>query len=213
MMTISRRRFGWGLALALIAQLALVGGAARPASAEPAQTIVLAGGCFWGMEAVFGDLKGVKEAMPGYSGGAASTAHYEMVSTGMTGHAESVRVTYDPAQISLAQILNVYFTVAHDPTELNRQGPDDGTQYRSAIFVANADQRAAAKAEIDRLTVEHRFSAPIVTKLETFKAFYPAEAYHRHYAALHPDDMYIVINDAPKVAALKKTYPQLVAQK
>lgn len=211
-MTTSRRRFGFGLILALVAQLALAG-AARPAAAAPSARIVLAGGCFWGMEAVFGDLNGVKEAMPGYSGGSAANAHYELVSTGTTGHAESVRVTYDPAKISLAQILNVYFTVAHDPTQLNFQGPDDGTQYRSAIFVANAGQRRVAQAEIARLTAEHRYSAPIVTKLETFKAFYPAEAYHRHYLALHPNDPYIVVNDMPKLAALKKTYPQLVAQK
>jgi peptide-methionine (S)-S-oxide reductase len=211
-MTTSRRRFGLGLILALVAPLAFTG-AARPAAAAPLQQIVLAGGCFWGMEAVFGDLNGVKEAMPGYSGGSAGNAHYELVSTGTTGHAESVRVTYDPAKISLQQILNVYFTVAHDPTELNFQGPDDGTQYRSAIFVANSQQRAVAQAEIARLTAEHRYKAPIVTKLETFKAFYPAEAYHRHYLALHPDDPYIVINDMPKLAALKKTYPRLVAQK
>ncbi len=212
-MTISRRRFGLGLTLALITQLALVGGTARPAAAAPAETIVLAGGCFWGMEAVFGSLNGVKEAMPGYSGGSAATAHYDMVSTGRTGHAESVRVTYDPAKISLEQILNVYFTVAHDPTELNRQGPDDGTQYRSAIFVANAGQRARARAEIARLTAQHRFPAPIVTKLETFTAFYPAEAYHRNYVALHSDQPYVVYNDLPKLAALKKAYPQLLAQK
>jgi peptide-methionine (S)-S-oxide reductase len=211
-MTTSRRRFGLGLILALVAPLAFTS-TVRPAAAAPLQQIVLAGGCFWGMEAVFGDLNGVKEAMPGYSGGSAANAHYELVSTGTTGHAESVRVTYDPAKISLRQILNVYFTVAHDPTELNFQGPDDGTQYRSAIFVANSQQRAVAQAEIARLTAEHRYKAPIVTKLETFKAFYPAEAYHRHYLALHPDDPYIVINDMPKLAALKKTYPRLVAQK
>jgi len=211
-MTTSRRRFGLGLILALVAPLAFTG-TVRPAAAAPLQQIVLAGGCFWGMEAVFGDLNGVREAMPGYSGGSAANAHYELVSTGTTGHAESVRVTYDPAKISLRQILNVYFTVAHDPTELNFQGPDDGTQYRSAIFVANSQQRAVAQAEIARLTAEHRYKAPIVTKLETFKAFYPAEAYHRHYLALHPDDPYIVINDMPKLAALKKTYPRLVAQK
>jgi peptide-methionine (S)-S-oxide reductase len=212
-MTTSRRRFGWGLALALIAQLALAGGAARPAAAAPSEQIVLAGGCFWGMEAVFRGLNGVSEAMPGYSGGAAATAHYEMVSTGTTGHAESVRVTYDPEKISLEQILNVYFTVAHDPTELNRQGPDEGTQYRSAIFVANADQRDAAQAAIARLTAQHKYSSPIVTKLETFKAFYPAEAYHRNYVALHPNEPYIVYNDLPKLVALKKAYPQLLAQK
>lgn len=212
-MTTSRRRFGLGLALAIIAQLALAGGSPRPAAAAPSQQIVLAGGCFWGMELVFRNLNGVSEAMPGYSGGSAATAHYEMVSTGTTGHAESVRVTYDPAKISLKQILNVYFTIAHDPTELNRQGPDDGTQYRSAIFVANAEQRDAAQAEIALLTAEHKYPAPIVTKLETFKAFYPAEAYHRNYAELHPNDPYIVYNDLPKLAALKKTYPQLLAQK
>jgi peptide-methionine (S)-S-oxide reductase len=212
-MTTSRGRFGLGLALALIAQLALLGGAARPAGAAPTATIVLAGGCFWGMEAVFGSLAGVKQAMPGYSGGSAATAHYDMVSTGTTGHAESVRVTYDPARISLDQILNVYFTVAHDPTELDRQGPDAGTQYRSAIFVANADQRTRARAEIARLTAEHRYPAPIVTKLETFKAFYPAEAYHRNYVALHPDQPYVIYNDLPKLVALKKAYPQLLAQK
>jgi peptide-methionine (S)-S-oxide reductase len=165
------------------------------------------------MEAVFGDLKGVVEAMPGYSGGSAATAHYDMVSTGSTGHAESVRVTYDPAQISLRQLLDVYFLVAHDPTELDRQGPDDGTQYRSAIFVADAGQRSEAQAEIDRLTAEHRFSAPIVTKLEPFRAFYPAEAYHRHFVALHPDNPYVAFNDLPKLAALKQDYPKLVAQK
>ena len=161
----------------------------------------------------FENLRGVTEAMPGYSGGSAATAHYEMSSTGMTGHAESVRVTYDPSKISLDEILNVFFTVSHDPTELNYQGPDEGTQYRSAIFVANAEQRRVAQDEIAKLTAEHRFKAPIVTKLETFHAFYPAEAYHRHYATLHPDDPYIVQNDAPKLVALKKVYPQLVAQK
>jgi len=212
-MTTSRRRFGLGLFLGLFGALALAGGLGRPVAAAPLQQIVLAGGCFWGQELVFGSLKGVKEAMPGYSGGSAATAHYEMTSTGTTGHAESVRVTYDPAQISLEQILTVFFTVSHDPTELNYQGPDEGTQYRSAIFVANPDQRAVAEAMIARLTAEHRFKSPIVTKLETFKAFYPAEAYHRRYALLHPDDTYIVINDAPKLVALKKTYPQLVAQK
>jgi peptide-methionine (S)-S-oxide reductase len=211
-MITTRRRFTLAIALALAFSFAL-GGTVRPAGAAPSQQIVLAGGCFWGMEAVFGSLKGVTEAMPGFSGGSAATAHYDMVSTGTTGHAESVRITYDPDQISLRQILDVYFLVAHDPTEMNRQGPDDGTQYRSAIFVANADQRAEAQAEIDRLTAEHRFSAPIVTKLEAFRAFYPAEAYHRHFVALHPDYPYVVFNDLPKLAALKQDYPKLVAQK
>jgi peptide-methionine (S)-S-oxide reductase len=212
-MTTSRKRFALGFALALGAQLALGAGLARPAAAAATQTVVLAGGCFWGMEAVFGDLKGVIEAMPGYSGGSAATAHYDLVSTGTTGHAESVRVTYDPAQISFRQLLDVYFLVAHDPTELDRQGPDEGTQYRSAIFVAGDEQRREAQAEIDRLTAEHRFSAPIVTKLEPYRAFYPAEAYHRHFVALHPDYPYVVFNDLPKLAALKQDYPKLVARK
>jgi len=212
-MTTSRGRFGIGLALALAAQLLLAGGAARPAAAEPTETVVLAGGCFWGMEAIFGSLTGVKEAMPGYAGGAAATAHYEMVGTGTTGHAESVRVTYDPAQISYEQLLDVYFRVAHDPTELNYQGPDEGTQYRSAIFVMNDDQRRRAQAVIAQLTAQHRYRAPIVTKLETYHGFYPAEAYHRHFVALHPDYPYVVINDLPKLTALKQAYPKLVAQK
>lgn len=208
-MRLARRRFALGLALAL----ALAGGAIRPAAAEPAQTVVLAGGCFWGMEAVFGSLKGVVEAMPGYAGGSAATAHYELVGTGTTGHAESVRVTYDPGKITLEQILDVFFRVAHDPTELDRQGPDTGTQYRSAIFVNGADQRRRAQAVIDRLTAEHRFSAPIVTKLEPDHGFYAAELYHRHFVALHPDYPYVVFNDLPKLAALKQSYPRLLAQK
>jgi peptide-methionine (S)-S-oxide reductase len=212
-MKTTRKRFGLVLALALLAQFALGGGAPRPAAAATTQQLVLGGGCFWGVEAVFKALAGVTATMPGYSGGAASTAHYEDVSTGTTGHAESVRITYDPAKISLQQLLDVYFLVAHDPTELNRQGPDDGSQYRSVIFVANADQRDAAQAEIARLTAEHKFSAPIVTKLEPFKAFFPAEEYHRNYLATHLDSPYIIYNDLPKLAALKKTYPQLVAQK
>lgn len=198
------------LGAALILTLA-VGPALAPASAATTQTAVLSGGCFWGMEAVFGALHGVVEAMPGYAGGAAATAHYELVSSGTTGHAESVRVTFDPSKISYAQILDVYFTVAHDPTELNRQGPDSGTQYRSEIWALNDQQREIAEATIHRLTAEHRYSAPIVTKVEAYRGFYPAEAYHRHYVALHPDDPYVMYNDLPKLAALKQQYPQLVA--
>jgi peptide-methionine (S)-S-oxide reductase len=213
-MTTSRTRFGFGLGLmlALVAQLTLTSGV-RPAAAAPTEQIVLAGGCFWGVDAVFKAVKGVTATMPGYSGGSLATAQYETVSTGTTGHAESVRVTYDPSVVSLQQLLDVYFLVAHDPTELNYQGPDEGTQYRSAIFVANDEQREAAKAEIAKLTAEHKFSKPIVTKLEPFKGFYPAEKYHWNYLALHPDQPYIVMNDLPKLAALKKMYPQLVAQK
>jgi peptide-methionine (S)-S-oxide reductase len=212
-MTTSRRRFAFGLALALALPLAAAGASARPAAAASTETVVLAGGCFWGMEAVFGALRGVTQAMPGYAGGTAATAHYDMVSTGMTGHAESVRVTYDPARISFEQLLDVYFTVAHDPTELNRQGPDDGSQYRSAIFIMNAEQRRQAQAFIARLTAEHRFNAPIVTKLEAYTGFYPAEAYHRNFVALHRDYPYVVINDLPKLAALRQDYPRLVAEK
>ena len=175
-MTTSRRHFGFGLILALVAQLAL-SGAARPAVAAPSQQIVLAGGCFWGQELVFENLRGVTEAMPGYSGGSAATAHYEMTGTGMTGHAESVRVTYDPSKISLAEILNVFFTVSHDPTELNYQGPDQGTQYRSAIFVANAEQRRVAQSRNPaQLTAEHRFKAPDrdeSSKNGVSRTFYP----------------------------------------
>jgi peptide-methionine (S)-S-oxide reductase len=206
----TRTRF----ALTLFAALALGTLAVpRPALAAPTETAVFAGGCFWGMEAVFGALKGVKQAMPGYSGGSADTAHYEQVSTGQTGHAESVRVTFDPTVISYHQLLEVFFRVAHDPTELDRQGPDSGTNYRSAIFPLTDAQRVEAQAEIKELTAEHVFGAPIVTKLEAYHGFYPAEEYHWHYVALNPDNPYVMINDLPKLAALKKTYPQLVAQK
>jgi peptide-methionine (S)-S-oxide reductase len=209
-MTMNRARFTLGLALAA-GLLAL--GVPRPAAAAPTQTAVFAGGCFWGMQAVFSALHGVTSTMPGYSGGSPDTAHYEDVSSGTTGHAESVEVKFDPNVISYQQLLDVYFRVAHDPTELNRQGPDEGTQYRSAIFPLNDQQRLAAVAEIKTLTDEHVFSAPIVTKLERFRGFFPAEEYHWNYAALHPTDPYIVINDLPKLVALRKTYPQLVAQR
>jgi peptide-methionine (S)-S-oxide reductase len=194
------------LAVLLGASLA----APLPARAAPPQTIVLAGGCFWGMEAVFGALKGVKTAVPGYAGGAKATAHYELVSTGTTGHAESVQVTYDPSQISVAQILTVYFTVAHDPTELDFQGPDHGTQYRSEIFYTTDAQKHDAEAMIAKLTADKKFTSPIVTKIEQLRGFYPAEEEHMHFVARHPDYPYVVINDLPKLAALKHTYPQLV---
>ena len=176
-------------------------------------TAVFAGGCFWGLEAVFGALHGVKQAMPGYTGGNADTAHYEMVSTGSTGHAESVRVTYDPAAISYDELLDVYFRIAHDPTELNRQGPDDGTQYRSAIFPLNNAQRLAALATIKKLTADHAFNAPIVTRIEAYHGFFPAEEYHRNFVARNPNYPYVVVNDLPKLAELKKSYPQLIAAK
>jgi len=172
-------------------------------------TIVVAGGCFWGIQAVFQHLKGVKQAVSGYTGGSANTADYDDVSTRTTGHAESVQVTYDPSQITLGQILRVFFSVAHDPTQLNRQGPDTGPEYRSAIFIASPEQEKVARAYIAQLDKARVYSAPIVTKLEPFTKFYPAENYHQNFATLHPNNPYIVINDAPKVAALEKTFPDL----
>jgi peptide-methionine (S)-S-oxide reductase len=199
---------------ALFVALALLAGAlgaAAPAQAAPRQEkAVLAGGCFWGMEAVFEQLRGVTKVVSGFSGGSAVTAHYEIVSTGMTGHAESVEVTYDPAQISYRELLQVYFTVAHDPTELDYQGPDHGKQYRSAIFYANDDQKRAAEATIRDLTAKHAFPAPIVTKLEPLTGFYPAEAYHQHFVERNPDYPYVVYNDLPKLKELHKRYPGLL---
>jgi peptide-methionine (S)-S-oxide reductase len=195
-------------AFALLLGLALFSPAA--ASAAPLQRVVLAGGCFWGMQAVFEPLKGVSKAVAGYSGGSALTAHYEIVSTGMTGHAESVEVTYDPAQISFKQLLDVYFLVAHDPTELNRQGPDDGTQYRSEIFFTTTAQRDEVNVYIKHLASAKIYSAPIVTKLEPLRAFYAAEGYHQDYVAHNPDNPYVVYNEKPKLAALRHRFPQLL---
>lgn len=173
------------------------------------ESVVFSGGCFWGVQAVFQHVKGVLSATSGYSGGEAKTARYELVSTGETGHAESVKVVYDPSQITYGQLLHVFFSVAHDPTELNRQGPDDGTQYRSVIFYSTPDQLRLTKAYIEQLDNAHAFKRPIVTQVVPLKAFYPAEAYHQNYATDHPDSMYIWTNDAPKVANLKKEFPQL----
>jgi peptide-methionine (S)-S-oxide reductase len=200
--------------LAAAAALAL-GLGATPAAALAApsphlETAVLAGGCFWGMEEVFERLNGVTDVTAGYAGGNAATAHYEIVSTGTTGHAESIRVTFDPARISYATLLNVYFTVAHDPTELDYQGPDHGPQYRSEIYYLTDAQKATALAAIRHLTAQHAFGAPIVTKVEAYRGFFPAEAYHQHYADLHPDDPYIVNVDGPKVAQLQARYASLV---
>jgi peptide-methionine (S)-S-oxide reductase len=178
-------------------------------AASKEQTAVFAGGCFWGVEAVFDHVKGVKQAISGYAGGSSNTAEYETVSTGTTGHAESVKVVYDPAKISYGQLLKVYFSVAHDPTQLNRQSPDVGTQYRSEIFTTSADQQRVAKAYIAQLTTAKAFTAPIVTRVEALQGFYPAEAYHQHYLSLHPDEPYIVYNDAPKLVHLKQLFPAL----
>jgi peptide-methionine (S)-S-oxide reductase len=172
-------------------------------------TLVLAGGCFWGIQGVFQHVKGVTSVTSGYSGGAADTAQYEMVSTGSTGHAESVKIIYDPAKVSLGQLLKVFFSVAHDPTELNRQGPDDGTQYRSVIFYGDEEQKRIAQAYIDQLNHAKVFDAPIVTQLTAVKGFYPAEGYHQDYLKHHPHESYIVFNDLPKIDHLQKTLPDL----
>ena len=173
------------------------------------QTVVLSGGCFWGIQAVFQHVKGVKKVDSGYSGGSAETAEYEIVSTGETGHAESVRIVYDPSKVTYGQLLKVFFSVAHDPTQLNRQGPDSGTQYRSALFYANDEQQRIAAAYIEQLNQAKIFKRPIVTQVVRFKAFYKAEDYHQDYAVHHPDDRYIVVNDLPKVENLRKQLPEL----
>lgn len=178
------------------------------ATAKGEQIAVLAGGCFWGIEAVFEHVKGVIDVDSGYTGGAPATAHYEMVSNGNTGHAESVRIKYDPSKISYGQLLKVFFSVAHDPTELNRQGPDTGTQYRSEIFYTNDDQKRIAEAYIDQLNKAKVFESPIVTVVGTGK-FYIAENYHQDYVVHHPDEAYIRINDLPKVVNLRKMFPNL----
>lgn len=174
------------------------------------QHVVLAGGCFWGMQAVFEELRGVTKVVAGYSGGSAADAHYDIVSTGRTGHAESVDVTYDPERISFPQLLQVYFRVAHDPTQLNRQGPDEGTQYRSEIFYTTDQQRDEARRYVDELQRERVFNAPIVTVIAPFKAFYPAEAYHQDFVANNPWNPYVLINDKPKLTNLRREFPQLL---
>jgi len=173
------------------------------------QTAVFAGGCFWGVDAVFKHVKGVSEVVSGYAGGSAATAHYELVSNGDTGHAESVRIRYNPAQISYKQLLQVFFSVAHDPTQLNRQDPDSGTQYRSAIFYTSAEQQKIAQSTLQQLTASHTFAAPVVTQVTPLQQFYPAEEHHQNYLALHPLQPYIVFNDKPKVEQLRKQFPAL----
>jgi len=173
------------------------------------QTAVLAGGCFWGVEAVFERLKGVTNVVSGFAGGEKSTAHYETVSSGTTGHAESVKITFDPCQITFGQLLKVYFAIAHDPTELNRQGPDTGTQYRSSIFYMDDEQKKVAEAYIQQLNAAKVFSKPIVTQVVPFRGFYAAESYHQHFLDNNPNNPYIIYNDLPKLAALKKQYPQM----
>ena len=213
------------IALAVIAPLAAL---SRPSSHSPIavpeaavtslpaapglQTIVLAGGCFWGIEAVFEHIKGVTDAVSGYAGGTKEQADYETVSTGTTGHAESVKVTFDPTKVSLEKLLEVFFSVATDPTQLNRQGPDVGPQYRSVIFFADEEQARVARAYIDQLTKAKVYPRPIVTQVVKLQGFYPAEDYHQNFAERNPTYPYIVYNDAPKVANLKKQFPDLYRQ-
>jgi len=189
----------------------LVDEAKAPSPAK--EKIVLAGGCFWGIQAVFQHVKGVITATSGYSGGNLKNPDYETVSSGSTGHAESVQIVYDPSQITYGQLLRIFFSVAHDPTELNRQGPDEGTQYRSVIFYNNDGQKHIAEAYIAQLDQAKIYRHKIVTQVVPFQAFYPAEAYHQNYAAMHPDNPYIVYNDAPKVANLRKEFPDVYTGK
>lgn len=213
--------FVLGTAVACGGRVLAVGVAVPPpvvddalASTPGEAVAVVAGGCFWGVQAVFQHTRGVTRATSGYAGGTAQTAKYDIVSSGMTDHAESVEIAYDPSKITYGQILRVFFAVAHNPTELNRQGPDDGRQYRSAIFTASADQQRIARAYIAQLDQAKVFDAPIATEVTALPRFYPAEAYHQDYATLHPNEAYIRINDAPKVEHLKQLLPELfVAQK
>ncbi len=197
---------------ALVLSLAtlLAAAAPSPAAASPTERVVLAGGCFWGMQLVFEQLKGVDRVVAGYAGGSASTAQYETVSTGATGHAESVEITYEPAKISFEDLLDVYFKVAHDPTQLNRQGPDEGSQYRSEIFYTTDAQRTQALGTIAHLEQAHAFPARIVTTVAPLHGFYPAESYHQDFALHNPHDAYIAINDLPKLKVLRRDFPELI---
>jgi len=214
-------RLGTGVALFAAAAILAANAATLPAptvdipaaSIKGPQTAVFAGGCFWGVEAVFRHVKGVSSAVSGYAGGMLVKPTYEQVGSGRTGHAESVEVTYDPAQVSYGQLLAVFFSVAHDPTQLDRQGPDVGTQYRSAIFYVNDDQKRVAESYIAQLDKAKAFGAPIVTQVAKLPAFYPAEGYHQNYLALHPTQPYIVVNDLPKLAALQKDWPALYVKR
>jgi peptide-methionine (S)-S-oxide reductase len=199
----------------LLTLTGLVSAASLPApstdlpNGKPEATIVFSGGCFWGIEGVFEHVKGVKEAVSGYAGGNKMTAHYEIVSTGRTGHAESVKVTYDPSQVTFGKLLQVFFSVAHDPTELNRQGPDEGTQYRSAIWYSTDAERKVAEAYVAQLEGAKVFKHKIVTQINQLDQFYPAEDYHQHYLEHNPTQPYIAYNDMPKLRDLKKQFPEL----
>ncbi|MEH2450898.1 peptide-methionine (S)-S-oxide reductase MsrA [Nostoc sp.] len=208
------------LSIILLISVVLVRGASEAVLPNPAtdisnstakgkQTAVFAGGCFWGMSAVFEHLKGVSDVVSGFSGGSAATADYELVSSGLTGHAESVKITYDPSQISYGQLLKIYFSVAHDPTQLNRQGPDSGKQYRSVIFFANDKQNQVALNYINQLNKAHIFHQQIVTQLLPLNGFYKAQEYHQHFIDRNPNYPYVVVNDLPKLAQLKSQFPNL----
>lgn len=206
MLTIKRvRRYFFSSMFILLG----VGTLSNAGAAPTGQTAVFAGGCFWGVDAVFKHVKGVSSVVSGYAGGSAATAHYEMVSEGTTGHAEAVRVSFDPAQVSYQQLLEVFFSVAHDPTQLNRQGPDVGSQYRSAIFYTSPGQQKTAQNHIQKLTAARKFSSGIVTQVVPLQQFYPAEDYHQNYLALHLSQPYIIFNDLPKVEQLRKQFPAL----
>ena len=184
-----------------------------PANPATTEVAVLAGGCFWGQQGLFEHVQGVTKVVAGYSGGSRQTAEYDRVSEGDTGHAESVQITFDPRQVSFGRLLQIYFSVAHDPTELNRQGPDEGTQYRSEIFVAGPEQEATARAYIAQLDTARIFAAPIATKVEPLKGFYPAEDFHQDYLVRNPHSVYIRVNDLPKIAALKRVWPGYYREK
>lgn len=219
------KSLGFGVAAGLILLMFLGASSAKDSPAPvPAvdaakqpkpgtQSMVVAGGCFWGIQAVFQHVKGVTNATSGYAGGEAKTAEYELVSMGNTGHAESVKVTYDPSQVTYGELLRVFFSVAHDPTQLNRQGPDDGTQYRSVIFYGSDEQKKIAEAYVAQLDAARIYPRKIVTQVVPMRGFYPAEAYHQNYAANNPNSPYIMFNDAPKVANLKKEFPELYTAK
>ena len=180
----------------------------RPSGAG-AETAVFAGGCFWGMQAVFEHVKGVRKVVAGYAGGNKETATYDQVTTETTGHAESVQIVFDPSKVSFGTLLRVYFSVAHDPTEVNRQGPDEGTSYRSEVFATSGEQARVARSYIAQLNNQHVFSGPIATRIEALRGFFPAEAYHQDFLISHPDYPYILINDMPKLGALKRVFPTL----
>jgi peptide-methionine (S)-S-oxide reductase len=198
-----------GLAAATLSAANLPGPAVDENRSKKTETVVFAGGCFWGVQAVFDAVKGVSKAVSGYAGGSKANAHYEIVSTGTTGHAESVEVTFDPSQVSFGQLLKVYFSVAHDPTELNRQGPDEGTQYRSEIFYTSDEQKRVAEAYIQQLNAAKVFRKPIVTKVAPLQAFYQAEDYHQNYVARNPHQPYVAFNDLPKLTNLHAEFPEM----